>query len=676
MKKILQFTLLVLSLFLLVSCQSEQPITDTVPPSIIGATDIFYTIGQTPPNYLNNVTAIDNIDGVITSSIIVDDSLVDLTTPGFYDLFYEVRDQAGNLYRKKVSVIVLEAPGETDLEPPVFSGISHLTYYVGDTLPNYLLGIAAYDAKDGNVSSRITVDSSHVNYDEPGVYDVIYSVTDLSGNETRITIQVTVILAIDHLRIYYLNDTHGAILENGNQLGLSNIGNFILSEKANYPNNTIFLAGGDMLQGSLLSNYFQGGSMIDLLNFIKLDSFTIGNHEFDWGLETVTDYFNPDTQRTIKANYPLLGANVFFKGTTIRPDFIDAYQVIERGNIKVGVIGLMGYGLEGSIATAMVEDYEFADPIYWAGYYAEVLRLEEEVDVVIAVVHGSSSFTNSGIGNHTGLKRIDALFNGHSHQAYTEHHSRTGMNMPIIQSGGNGTHVGYLKIDFNRDKMITGYIPSNLTGSSDQRLRQSNPEVTELINYYYDQISDLINLVIIKSGANYSRSQLTEYMAELIRMSGQADIGFHNQGGTRASLSFNQGITVGTLYEIFPFDNKVKTAVLRGSIIKDFISSGADGSATTYKEGLSFNQIQDHLYYKVATNEYVFDKTNNPFIYGDDVIDTGIVIRDVLETVLRNQAKSSEYFYINTPIVIFSSSRFNLFTDMIILENAKNHLQS
>jgi len=675
MKKILQFMLLVLSLFLLISCQSEQPITDTVPPNIIGATDIFYTIGQTPPNYLNNITAVDNVDGVITSSIVVDDSLVDLTTPGFYDLFYEIRDQAGNLYRKKVSVIVLEAPGETDLEPPVFTGISHLTYYVGDELPNYLSGISAYDAKDGNVSSRITVDSSKVIYDEQGVYDVIYAVTDLSGNETRITIQVSVVLAIDHLRIYYLNDTHGAILEKDNQLGMSAIGHLILSEKENYPHNTIFLAGGDMLQGSLLSNYFQGGSMIDLLNFIKLDSFTLGNHEFDWGLETVTDYFNPNSQKAIKANYPLLGANVFFKGTTIRPDFIDAYQVIERGNIKVGIIGLMGYGLEGSIATAMVEDYEFADPIYWAGYYAEILRLEEEVDVVITVVHGSSSFTNSGIGNLTGLKRVDALFNGHSHQAYTEHHVRSGMNMPIIQSGGNGTHVGYLKIDLNRDKVITGYLPSNLTGSSDLRLRQPHPSVTELINYYYNQISDLINLVIIKSGGNYSRSQLTEYMAELIRVSGQADIGFHNQGGTRASLSLNQGITVGTLYEIFPFDNKVKTTILRGSIIKNFISSGADGSATTYKDGLSYNQIQDHLYYKVATNEYVFDKTGNPFIYGDSIIDTGIVIRDVLETVLRNQAETSEYFYINSPIVIFSSVQTHLFTAMIHLENVKIYLQ-
>jgi 2',3'-cyclic-nucleotide 2'-phosphodiesterase (5'-nucleotidase family) len=162
----------------------------------------------------------------------------------------------------------------------------------------------------------------------------------LSGNEKIVTVTVSVLEApdpslISELNIFYINDTHGAILYNGNQMGLSKIGNLVLDERSIRPENTIFIAGGDILQGTLISNYFNGASTIDALNTIGLDAFVLGNHEFDWGLETVTEYFNPNAL-DLKAEFPLLGANVFLEGTTTRPDHIDAYTIIQKGNIKVG----------------------------------------------------------------------------------------------------------------------------------------------------------------------------------------------------------------------------------------------------------------------------------------------------------------------------------------------------
>lgn len=651
MKKLLIILSVLLISLTLVACSEAETVTDFVPPALIGYQNITYTIGEDTPDYLDGIEAIDSVDGDVTSSITIDDSRVDLETPGIYDLYYYATDASGNQSFVKVLVIVLDEQ-DIDTISPVILGASDITYYLGDPTPHLSHGVTAYDNKDGNITQHIKIDQSNVDYETPGTYDVTYEIEDSSGNVTRIIIQVQVLSAvIDYLNIYYINDTHGAILKDGQYMGLSAIGHLILDEKAKKPDQTIFIAGGDILQGSLLSNYFYGESTIDILNAMQLDSFTIGNHEFDWSLEKITRYFDP-TYEGIKANFPLLGANVFYKDTTMRPDFIDAYQIIEKANIKIGIIGTMGYGLESSIATAMVEDYEFADPVYWTGYYAKELRENHDVDVVLAVNHGASDFTNQGIGALTGTSRVDATFNGHSHQNYVRFEARQGVDMPVIQSSSNGRAVGRVRLDLNPTGEVIDYQAQNLTVSSESRLSFYSPLIDTRISVYYDQVEPLLNEVIIKSKETYTRDQLTYYMAELIRVSGQADIGLHNFGGTRSSLEQNQDITVATLYDIFPFDNKVKTVLLKGSIIIDFIEDGAGSSAVVYKAGLSLESIDPNLYYVVATNEYVFDQTDNPFIYGDDILDTGIIIRDVLEDVLRNQAETSTHFDIDIPVVL------------------------
>jgi len=673
MKKLIQLFIMLILISSLVACTGQNEVKDLVPPNITVTKEFTYTIGDPVPNFLEGVQAFDSVDGDLTLSIIVDDSEIDYETSGIYNLRYIVEDLSGNKATKTVQVIVIASNQGNDTIPPVILGASHITYYIGDPEPDLLANITAYDNLEGNITSKIVLESSRVKFDKAGDYPATYTVTDNSGNTISVTINITVLDPetlnnITELNIFYINDTHGAILNNGSQIGLARIGNLILDEKALNPDSTLFIAGGDILQGSVLSNYFKGSSTIDILNQMSLDAFILGNHEFDWGLSTVTEYFNPDTNG-IKAEYPLLGANVFLKNTTTRPDYIDAYTIIQKGNLKIGIIGLMGYGLENSIATAMVEDYYFDDPIVWAGYYAQDLRLNHDVDVVLAVIHGSSGTTNTGIGNLTGNQRVDAVFNGHSHQSYVNTHQRSGVDMPIIQSGANGTAVGRVTINLNTDAQVIGASAKNLYPATvygadqeyEPRLTTSNQPIADLILTYVNQIAPLLNEVIIQSGTNYSRNELTFYMAELIRVSANADIGFHNFGGTRASLSSLQNITVATLYDIFPFDNKVKTVSLLGSEIKAFIQSTSSEVAASYKQGFSYSMILDNSYYLVSTNEYVFDKIDNPFIYGVNPIDTGVIIRDVLEDVLRNQAEIYDYFYIENPIVLGNTMNYNLY---------------
>ena len=540
-----------------------------------------------------------------------------------------------------------------------FTGLDDFTYTIGDIKPEWRLGVEVTDVEDGDITRSITVDDSAVVWDTPGTYPVIFTSRDRDGNKTSVTVNITINLSSEEeFNVYYINDTHGAIEENGNQLGLSAIGNLVMSEKEENPDSTLFIGGGDILQGNILSNYYQGASMIHALNTIGLDAFVLGNHEFDWGLDVVTSYFDPDSS-DLKATYPLLAANLFRKDTMERPDHVDPYTIIEKGDLKIGVIGLIGYGLENSIATARVSDYMFDEPHVWAAYYAENLRVNEGVDLVLAVVHDNSSYTNQQIAQLTGNQKVDAIFNGHSHSRYTQTISRDGIDVPVIQSKANGEYLGKVTFTINQGE-ITSATSTNLhpTQSStspsdhitrDSRLAGSNASVNEVINEYKLAIQDLLSEVIIYSGNTYGRNDLSYFMAKLIRMSVDADLGIHNFGGTRSDLDANEAITVATLYEIFPFDNKVKYVYLLGSDIKDYANSG---DAISYKDGLSLELLKDDVYYKVATNDYVFDKVDNPFIYGVDPIDTGLLIRDLLETVLREQAKTYSSFKTDQPIIL------------------------
>lgn len=659
MKKWLLIVSLIASLFFITGCQ-ESELLDTTKPYIDGIVEINYTIGDEIPNLLHNIIALDDVDDNLTFSIVINTDQVLWDTPGRYPIVYSVQDTAGNLFEVTTYINVTQYV-EVDTQVPVIFGLKNLEIIQGQDVPLYLEGITAFDNVDGNITEHIIYNDEAVDYQTPGTYPVIFFITDSSDNKNQYSIYITIFVdqsKLDvELNIFYINDTHGAIERKGNQLGLSSIANLIIDEKTKNPDTTLFLGGGDLLQGNILSNYYYGRSIIHMLNVMKMDAFVLGNHEFDWGLDIVTRYRDPQSEHYL-AQFPFLGANIFVKETMERPDFVDPYKIVHMGDIKVGIIGLMGYGLESSIAISRVADFIFDDPALWGAHYAQMLRVEHGVDVVLAVIHDNNDQTNRSLAALTGNQQIDAIFNGHSHSRYTQTIMRQDMNVPVIQSKANGEFVGKVTIKVNPQKQVIEASAINLHPTAtnalssdrvtqDARLNLEHPSVLELVNEYKLAIADKLDEVIIKSDQNYTQTTLTHYMAELIRLRVNADIGIHNFGGTRAPLSFNQNITVATLYQIFPFDNKIKYVYVTGRSLKDYANSSV---SMQFRSGLSLASLQDNTYYLVATNDYIFDQLNYPFIYGVDPVDTGILIRDVLEQVLREQAKSFQTFRTDRPI--------------------------
>ncbi len=441
--------------------------------------------------------------------------------------------------------------------------------------------------------------------------------------------------------IYYINDLHGAILPSDDQIGMSGIANFITTKKEANPENVIVLAGGDILQGSALSNYYSGLSTINMMNLMHFDAFTLGNHEFDWGLETVTNYFDGNEDNG-EANFPLLGANVFLEGTEIIPDNIEPYTIIERGNVKIGIIGTMGFGLEYSIAASKIAGYEFASPVPIIEEYAYLLRTVEMVDIVIVVSHDSGNI-NSGVAALTGDYKVDAVFNAHSHNEY----AYTDFGIPVIQSGSNGEYVGHVRLDLD-EETITTSSAENLSYYDSALFQAENEEVQNLLDTYLLETDELFNTPILVSGEDLSRDDLSRWLAKLMRITSGSDIAFHNLGGTRTEIDDSEMITLGVLYQVWPFDNIIKTVYLTGAQISSYRITSSDAFDT------DITTFEDDVYYKVATNDYVFDKEYNPFLDGEHPENTGLLLRDIAVSELELQSILNSSFLSSNDILSVS----------------------
>lgn len=430
----------------------------------------------------------------------------------------------------------------------------------------------------------------------------------------------------DYLDIYYINDFHGAILPDSDQLGMAYIANYIITKKTENPDNVLVLAGGDILQGSALSNHYLGLSTINMLNEMYFDAYAIGNHEFDWGLETVTNYFD-DNEDNGEANFPLLGANVFFEGTTDIPDGIEPYTIVERGGLKIGIIGTIGYGLESTISYSKVLGYEFAEPVAIIESYAYHLRTVENVDMVLVVSHDKGNI-NERVAALEGDYKVDAVFNGHSHSNY----ALTNLGIPVLQAGHNGEYLGHVSFDLS-DETLSTFSAENLDFYDSDLFHTPNTAVQNLIDGYVAETDALFNASIIVAGEDLSKGDLTFWLAKLMRITTNSDIAFHNIGGTRTDIEEDEMISLSVLYEIWPFDNVIKTTWLTGKQINNF--------KATY-EGYYFDSdisyFDEETYYKVATNDYVFDKIENPFVTGQSSENTELLLRDIVVTELELQS--------------------------------------
>ena len=181
MKKL--FLIIVFIIFSLSACTGDES-----PPVLDGIRNIEYTIGDVLPDLTDGISATDDTDGVITDAIVINDSDVNFALPGNYEVTVSVKDASGNETIEVFNVIVNQ-----EITAPVFTGIENVTFERGTTDPDFFTNITAFDNVDGDVTDKIILDDSKVNYNAPGNYDAYYRVSDAAGNMAEVKITVTIV---------------------------------------------------------------------------------------------------------------------------------------------------------------------------------------------------------------------------------------------------------------------------------------------------------------------------------------------------------------------------------------------------------------------------------------------------------------------------------------------------
>ena len=250
---------------------------------------------------------------------------------------------------------------------------------------------------------------------------------------------------ISKLTLLHTNDTHSCIEpeKNGNA-GVVNRALLLEHLRDSLGSNNVLLFDcGDFSQGSLYYNTFKGAVEIDLMNAMDYDACTIGNHEFDFGLDNMARLF-------VMADFPVVCANYDFTGTVCE-GLVVPYTVIRRGGKKVGVFGLSP-DPEGLVAKEYYKGVGFISPIDAANNAVAALK-KEGCDVIVCLSHLGWKINNEYNDERLAAETsgIDVILGGHSHDFFEKplrYKNKEGKDVLMQQMGKNGRYLGYITLTF------------------------------------------------------------------------------------------------------------------------------------------------------------------------------------------------------------------------------------
>jgi len=265
------------------------------------------------------------------------------------------------------------------------------------------------------------------------------------------------------LLILHTNDTHSCIMPLSETLAdtlVAGRGGFLrriamLKEERQKNPDLLYFDSGDFCQGSPYYTLFKGDVEIGLMNQMGIDASTIGNHEFDFGLDNMARLFR-------MANFPIVCSNYDFSGTVLE-GLVKPYTIIKRNGVKIGVFAL-DPEMEGLVSAQNYGGVKYLDPATCANKMVELLKKQKKCDLVICISHlgwddtpqeeraraGRAECDNSAIAKTRG---IDLVLGGHSHTYFQELRYITdldGRQVPVDQNGKHAVYVGRITVDLEK----------------------------------------------------------------------------------------------------------------------------------------------------------------------------------------------------------------------------------
>lgn len=260
---------------------------------------------------------------------------------------------------------------------------------------------------------------------------------------------------IQKLTILHTNDQHSRIdpfpMDGTKTQGLGGVARRaeIIEHIRASEKNVLLLDSGDIFQGTPYFNKYHGEVEIKVMNELKYDVGTIGNHDFDGGIDNLA-------LRMTQAQFPFVVANYDISNTPLLGKAKE-YTIIKKGNLKVGVFGVC-IELQGLVNKDMYGGTVYRDPIKDANRIANILKQDEKCDLVICLSHLGYKYDTPKVSDVVlaqSTSNIDLILGGHTHtffDAPVPYTNATGKQVLVNQVGWAGIYLGQIDFYFDHNK--------------------------------------------------------------------------------------------------------------------------------------------------------------------------------------------------------------------------------
>ena len=403
---------------------------------------------------------------------------------------------------------------------------------------------------------------------------------------------------------------------------------------------------GDLVQGTYYFSLLNGVVEMKMLDMLKYDIRTLGNHEFDKKMNGLGEML-------ALSKVPVVASNYDFSNTDLA-QYVVPSKILNAGKIKVGFIGL-NVRLLNLVNKTACEGVVWQDAVNVADKYAEELR-KQGADIVIALSHlgyeadSDAYYYDKGLAKRT--KHIDMIIGGHSHTTLRTAVYVTdldGDKVPIVQTGSKGLNLGYAKIrldDKGKPSFTYRLIPvdkrldNRVDATFSSIIEDDAAEVKEKMEVKLGYAPYYINRGTPESALGNLTADGLIWMAKQFHNK-TADVAVYNSGGVRANISKGD-VTLGDVYAVYPFDNVLSLVTIKGSKLKELLkkvpgSLYVNAGVKIVKSGSSITTmtvggktISDSQNYTVATIDYISDNDAYTSIFENyvDREDSVEMIRD------------------------------------------------
>lgn len=320
---------------------------------------------------------------------------------------------------------------------------------------------------------------------------------------------------------------------------------------------------GDVFSDDFVLNKYEGKPMIQLMNSLGYDYMSLGNHDFDYGLERTREL-------QAMATFPMRGANVLEKGV---PIFGQPWKVFDMldGQIKVAVLAMGYHNTHQTGSRDNTEGLDFQSGIEIARHYIPMLR--QKADVVILLSHQGTTVDRRFAAEVAG---VDLIIGGHSHDMIAPSDGRVNDTW-IVQALSDGAMMGRLRIQLDGRKKLRAINGEVLKLYGDQWA--PDPETAAAVSRWDHPFASKRDEMLATSydriGRQYkSESPFDVLVCNIMRNATGADVAF--MPGVGYGVSIEPGpVTRDRLYTLLPHPTKLVTLLMTGDQILDVLEQSA-----------------------------------------------------------------------------------------------------